>query len=290
MPAPAVPIIMALGDSITQCRTSKACYRFHLYRRLVQQGIETRWVGSMRGLFVPTETSQNVSTGSPATSVHWPVTAQSHEGHWSWTAQQLHGGHERQRQRGKLGAWLRQLRRRAELPELVLLHIGTNDLTKYVLKEGAPVKRVVHSVQGLLTSLCHANPGVSVIVASPIPGCRGSREQIARRKAVEREYAERLHGLTSLGLHSCPRMRLAYVNMTNWVGCHQLHKDGLHPAAAGAQAMAAAWANALRGILPARSGYSVHARARADEPEAESKQYIVVAHRRKMRRRAKTLT
>jgi lysophospholipase L1-like esterase len=238
---------MALGDSITQCRTASACYRHHLYRRLEESGVAARWVGSMTGLFNAQETGRNVSTGVlPAPGTGWPAAAQRHEGHWGWTASQLNKGHARQPQRGRLAIWLRRLKRSGELPGLVLLHIGTNDLSKHVIKQGASVNSVLRSVRSLLTSLCVANPTMSVLVASPIPFCRGGLQVLARRRVAEREYRERLHALAKRGLESCPRMRLAHVNMTRWVSCDQLSRDGVHPAAAGAQAMAIAWAGALR--------------------------------------------
>ena len=235
---------MALGDSITQCKTPTACYRRHLHRMFVARGLHAQWVGTMSGLYESVggdAVRKPVSAGTPATVSDWPLAAQSHEGHWGWTAHQLIVGHERQPQRSKFAGWLRQLERTHMLPDVVLLHIGTNDLTKYVVRQGAPVRSVVASVYRLLARSCAHRPQVRVIVACPIPYCRGNASLLAHRRVLEHEYCMRLRKLVVRGVNTCPSMRLVLANMSRQVACRHLSRDGVHPAASGARAIASMW-------------------------------------------------
>ena len=117
----------------------------------------------------------NASHGVHVGAADWPVETQRHEGHWGWTAGQILRGHERQPQRGSLPAWLRGLSGEdGDSPPVgvVTLHLGTNDLTKRVLKEGARVSAVARELRGIVRQLCRTLPRALVLLATLIPFCR----------------------------------------------------------------------------------------------------------------------
>ena len=249
--------LLPLGDSITDGGSKVRSYRYHLHQLLATAGHEVEWLGSMLGVHDRTD-GANATAGVPLLDARdWPVEKQRHEGHWGWTAQQVLQGHTRQPQRGQLSRWLHPGQGRALAPRVVTLHLGTNDLTKHVLKTGpkgqaATTATVARQVRGVLRRLCRANPTVLVLLASLIPFCRfaaGDAARLALRRATEREYNGRLTELCARRVPGCARAQISCVNMTSAVGCAQL-ADGVHPSPAGARAMAAAWFSALQPRLP----------------------------------------
>ena len=170
---------------------------------------------------------------------------------------------------------------------MVLVHLGTNDLTKLVLRPPGhgPRERVqapARRVHTIVSTLCRANPQVRVLLATPIPYCRfhvGSEAeraaQLARRRAAEAAYARRLCAPQSLAeaAKSCAAPaseRVACVNMSASVGCAQLVADGVHPAAAGARRMAAEWMRALEALEPRVRGRGAAAGSGARPPARRS--------------------
>lgn len=294
--------LLPLGDSITDGGAKQRSYRYHLHLLLERYGYRRiQWLGSMAGIF-DKSIGRNASRGTVLRGrahADWPVAAQAHEGHWGWTSRQVLRGHDRQPQRGALHAWLERLRRRAVLeiteagarahsiggtsaggtsttrsddaeqgaaqgmPDVALVHLGTNDLTKLVLKPGhGPRERVqatARRVHAIVSMLCVANPHMHVVLAMPIPYCRfrvGSKAeraaQLARRRAAEAAYARKLCAPKALAeaakVCAAPAAgveRVACVNMSRVVRCEHLVADGVHPAADGARRMAAEWMRAL---------------------------------------------
>lgn len=249
--------LLPLGDSITDGGSRVRSYRYHLHRLLVAAGYEVEWLGSMVGVHDRND-GANATAGVPLLDARdWPVEKQRHEGHWGWTAQQVLQGHTRQPQRGQLSRWLHPGHGRAIAPSVVTLHLGTNDLTKHVLKKGpkgqtATTATVARHVRGVLRRLCRVSPTVLVLLASLIPYCRfpaGDTAGPALRRATEREYNARLAELCTQRIPGCARAQITCVNMSAAVRCSQL-ADGVHPSAPGASAMAAAWFSALQPRLP----------------------------------------
>ena len=190
--------LMALGDSITDGGAKLRSYRFHLHQSLARSGYEVEWLGSMLGVHDKLPDA-NTTTGRPVLDdPDWPLAKQRHEGHWGWTAEQVLQGHKRQPQRGQLSQWLHPGKGPARAPQVVMLHLGTNVLTKYVIKKNGSVAVVARRIRGVMRRVCRANPRVLLLLASPIPYCRFPREDIVsleHRRAVERDF----------GVHLSPR-------------------------------------------------------------------------------------
>ena len=191
--------LMPLGDSITDGGTKLRSYRFHLHQSLARSGYEVEWLGSMLGVHDKLPDA-NTTTGRPVLDDReWPVAKQRHEGHWGWTAEQVLQGHKRQPQRGQLSKWLHPGKGVARAPQVVMLHLGTNDLSKHVVKKNGSVVVVARRIRGVMRRVCRANPRVLLLLASPIPYCRFPREDtvsLEHRQAVERDFGMHLSPCT----------------------------------------------------------------------------------------------
>ncbi|WP_182905214.1 GDSL-type esterase/lipase family protein [Microbispora sp. H13382] len=124
--------VMALGDSITAGVGSTAMngYRVPLQDRLRAAGVTFDFVGSQ---------ANGVSTADV-----------QHEGHSGWRIDEI---------AARLPDWLSTYR-----PELVTLHLGTNDMIQDYQTSGA-----VERLGGVIDQIFAGDPGVTVVVSSLVP-------------------------------------------------------------------------------------------------------------------------
>ena len=125
--------LMPLGDSLTQGTNSSdmAGYRAPLWTMLQAAGWPIQFVGSL--------------LDGPA---DWP--AQAHEGHYGWRVDQLSE---------EVEPWLRRY-----APDVVLLHIGTNDLV-----QGTNPRIVAERLEQLLDRIRATLPQATTLVAQITP-------------------------------------------------------------------------------------------------------------------------
>ena len=146
--------IMPLGDSITHGAGSShgGGYRPMLNDLLKQEGADVTFVGSQRS--------------GPAPNAH--------EGHPAWTISQL---------AGITDAALAQYR-----PDVVLLHIGTNDMSNNDNPGGAPAR-----LGALIDQIFRAAPKVTLLVSTIVPSTLGTTQERIRRfnEAIRREVGTR---------------------------------------------------------------------------------------------------
>jgi len=137
--------ILPLGNSITQSDNEHLSYRYALWKKLIDDGLDFEFVGHL--------TSHN--GGVP---VYPPYEGQNfdqdHEGHWGWQADQLVNG---------LPNWLP-----GYTPDIVLLHIGTNDL---FLGDGSAsnIAETITEIDSIISLLRDDNPNVLILLAKIIP-------------------------------------------------------------------------------------------------------------------------
>ena len=128
--------IMPLGNSITQGSYGSNSYRRNLYHKLVQAGYDVDFVGSMTRVYL----------GEPPD----PDYDLSHEGHWGWKTNDI---------LEYLSQWLESY-----TPDLVLIHIGTNDL--YYEME---IESTISDIKSIITTLWRDNSNVVIFLAKLIP-------------------------------------------------------------------------------------------------------------------------
>jgi len=133
--------ILPLGNSITQSNNENLSYRYPLWTKLIDSGLDFDFVGTM--------TSNN--GGNPV----WPQYNgenfdQDHEGHWGWRTDQVNSN---------ITTWLS-----GYTPDIVLVHLGTNDMA-----QNNSVASTINEIKDLITLLRADNPNVKVLLATLIP-------------------------------------------------------------------------------------------------------------------------
>ena len=126
--------IMPLGDSITNGSGSRDSYRRPLWHMLTAAAIDADFVGSR------------------VTAVPNPDFDLEHQGHSGWRADQF-------LENGMIANWAQTY-----LPDVVLIHLGTNDLL-----QGQGVASTIVEIGQIIDSLRAANPMVIILVAQIIP-------------------------------------------------------------------------------------------------------------------------
>jgi len=197
--------IMPIGDSITEGTSGDATWRYWLQKSLEANGCVVDFVGSRRG----------VRYGQARFSDFDP----DHEGHWGWTTAQV---------KAEIDRWASDAK-----PEIVLLHLGTNDL-------GSDPERIAAGLGAIVTSLRLANPAVEIYLARLISAA-GVPDEVMRRTndAIARSGAE----------HDRPESRLIVVDQFTGFEPRADTYDGVHPNESGERKMARRWFEALRGRL-----------------------------------------
>ncbi|HEX5742185.1 MAG TPA: SGNH/GDSL hydrolase family protein [Pilimelia sp.] len=229
----ATPVrIMPLGDSITwgtgaspTCHRTLTCtgYRAALRAKLAARGAAVDFVGdAATGAF-----------GDP-----------EHSGHPGWTIDQLHHGNTRSTATAAAGAvadWVR-----AADPDVILLHIGTNDLKYDAHRYRRPVRDRILREQALapqrlsrlIDHLRRLRPRATVVVARIVP---------SRQVSVDRNVARYNARIPAV----VRAKRTSRVRLADMSGLNPLTDlaDVLHPNARGYAVMAHRWYRALEPLL-----------------------------------------
>ena len=137
--------ILPLGNSITQSDNEHYSYRYALWTKLIDDSLDFNFVGSL--------TSNH--NGTPVFPQYNGFDFdQNHEGHWGWRADQIQNG---------LPNWLP-----GYTPDIVLLHIGTNDLYQGI-GDSANIAETILEIENIITLLRVDNPQVKILLAKLIP-------------------------------------------------------------------------------------------------------------------------
>ncbi len=203
--------IMPLGDSITLGQQAngwagKGGYRYPLWQKAAAAGWNTGSVGTMddRNLNIP-----------PLDANH-----ARHEGHSGWRIEQIDAS---------VTSWLN-----THQPDVVLVMIGTNDVSQQFNLSGAPA-RLGH----LIDTITAVRPSAYVFVASITRVSSGTYESWTQ------SYNSAIPGLVSQ--RAAAGKKVSFVNMhdDSQMTTADL-ADGVHPNDSGYAKMANVWYNALR--------------------------------------------
>lgn len=187
--------VMALGDSITAGigDPTRSGYRITVQGLLRRAGVRVDMVGGQ---------------------VAGRCCDRDHEGHPGWTSAQV---------RDQVEGWAR-----AHAPDVVLLHIGTNDISRNV-----PARTIALRVAAIVREIRRARPLAHVFVARII----GTR--IAGLNVRTRAFNALLPGVVRAA-----GARVYLVDMADIGGA--LLADSRHPTRAGYEVMARRWYEGLR--------------------------------------------
>lgn len=205
--------IMPLGDSITQgyiygvLPEWRVGYRQKLYLDLSYTGYDVDFVGSQ-------------SAGSQAI----PVFDVNHEGHPGWCADGCGG----QDILDYMATFLNN-----NPPDVVLLHVGTNDIDANVQDP--------NSVKGILDEIYAHDPNITVVLARIISRTDGKASQT-------RLFNDAVEAMAKARPEYGDRLRL--VDMESALTYpDDLYSDGVHPTPSGYAKMADVWLSALYDVL-----------------------------------------
>lgn len=214
--------ILPLGDSITQSDAQHLGYRYLLWKKLIDAGIQFDFIGSMH----PPEIERApgwIDYQDRAFDI-------DHEGHSGWTAGDLLDGCSWEPDKGKLPEWLKTY-----TPDIVLLHIGTNDAFHSV-----PIEVTVEKIEAIIALLQSDNPKVIVFLAKIIPlageWARDYNNAILALNA-------RMDGIAAATTTSDSKV-IVVDQYTGFNGAEDTH-DSIHPNDSGAEKMAQRWADAI---------------------------------------------
>ena len=199
---------MPLGDSITQADSHHSSYRRPLWNLLNQAGYRVEFVGSMQTHF-----------GGPAPYADFDL---DHEGHWGWRTDQV---------LVHINDWVRIAQ-----PDIVLIHLGTNDL-----RAGQSLESTMDELWDLIQALRQENPSIKVLLAQliPIAGYEAEVEQLNQRIALVAEY---------MNIERSPVLLVDQFSGFKADADHDTY-DGLHPNEVGEQKLAERWFRALQQVL-----------------------------------------
>jgi lysophospholipase L1-like esterase len=204
---------MPLGNSITQGDENHSTYRYSLWKMLKNDGYDIDYVGSLK---------TNHRGSNPAQDFD-----QDHEGHWGWRTDQIISGipgHDR------ISDVIQK-----HSPDIVLLHLGSNDIF-----QGESIDEAVGDLRRVVQILRSFNPEIVILIAQLLPV---ADEQVNRRIDLLNLAISRLPDEMNLAA------KLIMVNQNNGFDPYKDTYDGIHPDMTGERKMALQWYEALKPVL-----------------------------------------
>ena len=200
--------VMPLGDSITQADSQHDSYRRPLWLKLKSSGFDVDFVGR--------QTSHH---GGPPPNQDFDM---DHEGHWGWRTDEV---------LDRVGEWAH-----AETPDVVLIHLGTNDVL-----QSQSTSSTIDELGQIIDQIRTANPNVSIILAQLIPV-----DNLSRNAAIRSLNNEILILAGSKDIENSP---VRVVDQFSGFDPKLDTYDGLHPNPTGEEKMAQNWFSALEKML-----------------------------------------
>lgn len=200
--------IMPLGDSITQAEAGHNSYRRVLWQRLNAAGCSVDLVGSRSG----------VSSGyrdSPQTSAPDPDFDPDHEGYWDYRAHEL-----APQVAGKVGS---------ARPDVVLLHLGTNDVL-----DGQSTAGIIGELGSVIDAIRAGKADTHIVLAKIIPAAPDTAGTAALNRGIDGLAASRNTALSPIAVVN---QAAGYSVADNY--------DGVHPNATGEAKLGNQWADTV---------------------------------------------
>ena len=221
--------ILPLGDSITQAEINRASYRYPLWKKLVDSGIQFDLVGSMQ------KQQDKYSKGEPPQpDYNGKAFDRDHEGHFAWAIEEIFIGRDFDNGSGsgKLQEWVQGYD-----ADIVLIHLGTNDAFKRQSNKSS--LKELEKVIGILRD---DNPGVVVLLAKLIPTKRkpGDAKAVKSLNNAIPRLAKRL---------STKESPVIVVDQFSGFDAAADTYDGVHPNESGEEKMAQVWFDAIMEVV-----------------------------------------
>lgn len=225
--------ILALGDSITQAEGNRASYRYPLWRKLIDAGIEFDLVGSM------TKQYEQYNPGPPPQpDYRGQKFDRDHEGHFAWRVGELINGrtHDNGSGKGKLADWLQSYD-----VDIALIHLGTNDAFQRL-----PHNVTLQNLKTIINLLRKDNPSVVIMLAQLIPAAQspGDDKAVIALNNIIPQFANDMN-----------TKRSPVIVVDHFTGFDLANDtyDKVHPTASGEEKMAQKWFDAINNYLDSGS-------------------------------------
>lgn len=223
--APAGPLlgqtrIMCLGDSITEGTNGWASYRYPLWFGLKAEGYNFDFVGPW---------SDRHACGTPNqcfNPLYSSTFDRDHAGYCGWRTDEV-------------APYVAAITGAAE-PDIVLIHLGTNDLNDFEL-EG--IDNADAYLQGIIAEIRSVCPNAKILLAQIIPMApryRGSGYVSALNKRI---------AAIALDMGTPQSPVILVDQLTGYDLTSMMQADGLHPNTAGEERMADVWQRAIAEAL-----------------------------------------
>jgi hypothetical protein len=153
-------MIMPLGNSITQADAQHNSYRRPLWRKLLEAGYYTNFIGS-----------QSLNSKGPAPKQDFDT---DHEGHYGWTIERVVK---------KIDQWARDF-----TPDIALIHLGTNDLAL-----GRDIPDILNDFDTVAATFRKYNPTVTLLIAQIIPANRAELASMGDFNEALKTFGRGIH-------------------------------------------------------------------------------------------------
>ena len=247
--------IMPLGDSITEGFRSYPTggYRGPLWTRLTGAGYAVDYVGSVAD-------SQCTVPGFDG----------DHEGHGGWCVDAQSRG-DQYGLKEHLNSWFAVI----PAPDVVLLHVGTNDADN----NPEAFQGIKTRYEALLDVIYAAHPNVHVVVSTVMwrNWSEYNRDCEALRAAIKTYLNDELPGLVAA--QKAKGRKISLVDMNAAVpGGNENFNDNIHPNATGYALMADVWYDEIVRLFPNPSAFTPESYPTAADlvPSAEISKYTLV--------------
>lgn len=230
--------LMVLGNSITQGNATHPGYRYELWKMLVDAQIDVELVGShdVNEGGIPT-VKGSIYNGKTYTN--------RNEGHWGWSSDEILNGKDG---KGNLAEWLQ-----GYTPDIVLLHLGTNDMFRQCGSAESPIRacyqETINELKEVINLIRRKNPNTTFFVAKLIP----AYDQVAGPWAAGN--IQKLNDMIpafvqQMNSAASPVMLVDQYSGFNATTGADTH-DGIHPNKSGELKMAQKWFAAIEpAIIP----------------------------------------
>ncbi len=217
-----VPIrILPLGDSITEGYPRPRSYRYFLWIKMIETGIDFDFVGSLNS-------SRGFTRYRPPS--YGRYYDHDHEGHLAWSTDHILTGHPKGDGQ-KLSEWLK-----AYTPDIALVLLGTNDMiaSECTLSTAGKLRQIIEALRG-------DNPNVIVLIAKLIP---------VAPPPVNRRIDKLNERIDTIAKEmSAAASPVIVVDLNSGFDARADTYDGLHPNESGERKMADKWFEALQGVF-----------------------------------------
>lgn len=228
--------ILPLGNSITQASNIFKSYRYPLWTKLIDDGLDFNFVGSH---------TDHYNCGTPTFPDYMGQSFDmDHEGHWGWRCDEIIDGDGQSnacKGSGSLSDWLLNY-----TPDIALVHLGTNDMFQGTGGNGS-LNITIGELETIVDILRNDNPNVIILLALLIPTSDPSHDWkiVALNERIPDIAVDKYD----------PNSPIIIVDQfTGYDPVADNQADGVHPNASGEEKMAQNWRDA---IVEALAGISL---------------------------------